>query len=409
MPLGNRSRAALRDIARKVAEAAGSEENLYRRTLWYDSNSLRKPARIPVFCELYDTWHEVLPETILICKDSLFSGVEYELRKSLYKFDLGDDDVVEPWIPVEVVSNLGKDRNVSLWGFDVRRQKTDSLGWVYDRHPVRDESDLEKMVLPTLRYDERSTRERCSRVEDLLGDILPIRPTLGAANRQWAKLHSWASALCGMENIYVYMMDNPRFVHAIMQKMMNGILRLMDECEEKNVLELNNTGRLSCDSIPQPDFDGTHVRFRDIWGRGESQEFDGVSPGMYRDFLFQYQLPILRRFGIINYGCCENLTEKLEFVKTIPNLRQFICSAWTDLQKVVDALGDKYVIEWRQSAAKVIGAEKIDDLCESFIEGLRIAKGCYIQVMLDSVMTLDGKPDRLREWVSSAKELVANN
>jgi len=409
MPLENRSCMTIRDLARKVAEAAGSEDNLYRRTLWYDSNSLRKPDRIPVFCELYDTWHEVLPETVLTSEDPLFAGIEYELRKSLYKYDLGDDDVVEPWIPVEVVSNLGKDRNVSLWGFTVQRQKTDSLGWIYEGHPIQGEADLEKMELPTLRYDEKATRERCSRVEDLLGDILPIRRTLGPANRQWAKLHSWASALCGMENIYIYMMDNPRFVHGLMQKMMNGILHLMDECEEKNVLELNNFGRLSCGSIPQPDFDGTHVRFRDIWGRGESQEFDGVSPGMYRDFLFQYQLPILRRFGIINYGCCENLTEKLEFVKTIPNLRQFICSAWTDLSTVVDALEDRYAIEWRQSAAKIIGADKIDDLRQSFVEALRIAKGCYLQVMLDSVMTLDGKANRLREWVSFAKELVANN
>lgn len=409
MPLDKKSRVAIRDLARKVAEAAGSEDNLYRRTLWADSNSLRKPDRIPVFCELYDTWHEVLPETVLISKDPLFAGIEYELRKSLYKYDLGDDDVVEPWIPVEVVSNLGKDRNVSLWGITVQRQKTESLGWVYDRHPIRDESDLEKMDLPTLRYDEDSTRERCSRVEDLLGDILPVKLTLGPANRQWAKLHSWASALCGMENIYVHMMDNPRFVHAFMQKMMNGILHLMDQCEEENVLELNNIGRLSCSSLPQPDFDGIHVRFRDIWGRGESQEFDGVSPGMYHDFLFQYQLPILKRFGIINYGCCENLTEKLEFVKTIPNLRQFICSAWTDLRTVVDALEDRYVIEWRQSAAQVIGAEKIDDLRKSFVEALRIAKGCNIQVMLDSVMTLNGKSNRLREWVPFAKELVANN
>jgi len=409
MSMDNGSRAAIRDLARKVSEAADSDINQYRRTLWDDSNSLRKPDRIPVFCELYDTWHEVLPETVLISEDPLFAGIEYELRKSLYKYDLGDDDVVEPWIPVEVVSNLGKDRNVTLWGIAVQRQKTDSLGWVYDKHPIQDEADLEKISLPTLRYDKEETRERCARVEDLLGDILPVRPTLGPANRQWAKLHSWASALCGIENIYICMMDNPRFVHTFMRKMMNGVLHLMDECEEENILQLNNSGRLSCSSLPQPDFDGTHVRFKDIWGRGESQEFDGVSPGMYHDFLFQYQLPILKRFGIINYGCCENLTDKLKFVKTIPNLRQFICSAWTDLSTVVDALGDKYAIEWRQSAAQVIGAENMDELRESFVEDLRIAQGCNIQVMLDSVMTLDGKSNRLREWVSFAKELVANN
>jgi hypothetical protein len=339
----------------------------------------------------------------------LITGIEYQLRKSLYKFDLGDDDVVEPWVDVEVVSNLGKDRNVGLWGFTVGRQKTESLGWIYDRHPLRDETDLEKMTLPTLHYDEESTRKRKARIEDLLGDILPVKLTLGPANRQWAKLHSWASALCGMADIYVFMMDKPGFVHALMRKMMSGILDLMDECEENNILKLNNAGRLSCGSLPRPDYDGIHVGFKDIWGRGESQEFDGVSPAMYHDFLFQYQLPILERFGIINYGCCENLTDKLEFVKTIPNLRQFICSAWTDLASVVDALEDKYVIEWRQSATDVVGAERIDDLRTNFVEGLRIVEGCNVQVMLDSVMTLDGKPDRLQEWVSFAKEIVANN
>lgn len=409
MSMDKKSREKLRELARQVAEAAASEENQYRRKLWFSSNMLQEPDRIPVFCELYDTWHEILPESDLICLDPLFAGVEYELRKTLYKYQLHDDDVIEPWIPLDIVSNLGKDRNVCLWGFPVERQKTESLGWVYNQHPVSEATDLEKMDLPRLQYDEESTKERCNIVGDLLGDILPVIPTLGSANRQWAKLHSWASALCGMENIYLYMMDKPEFVHALMQKMMNGILHLMDECEERNILKLNNSGRFSCGSLPQPDFDGVHIRFKDIWGRGESQEFDGVSPGMYHDFLFQYQLPILKRFGIINYGCCEDLTDKIQFVKTIPNLRQFICSAWTDLKRVVDTLEDKYVIEWRQSASEVIGAQKIEDLRKGLIEGLRIAKGCHVQIMLDSVMTLDGKPNRLKEWVSFVKEIVANN
>jgi len=408
MPLDKKTRETIRGLARQVAEAANSEENLYRRRLWQDSNSLRKPETIPVFCELYDTWPEVLPESVLISGDSLFAGIEYELRKTLYKYALGDDDVVEPWIPLQVVSNLGKDRNVSLWGFSIERRASESRGWIYDRHPVRDKEDVEKIVLPTLIYDEESTTERCNRVEDLVGDILPVKVTLGFANRQWAKLHSWASALCGMENLYIDMMERPDLIHALMQKMMNGMLHLMDECEEKNILTLNNTGRFSCDSIPQADFDESHIRFKDIWGRGESQEFDGVSPGMYHDFLFQYQLPILKRFGIINYGCCENLTDKIEFVKTMPNLRQFICSPWTNLKKVVDTLGDRYAIEWRQTAAGVIGAESIDDLRKDFIEGLRISRGCHVQIMLDSVMTLDGKPDRLKEWVAFAKEMVTH-
>lgn len=58
--------------------------------------------------------------------------------------------------------------------------------------------------------------------------------------------------------------------------------------------------------------------------------------------------PIIEKFGLSAYGCCENLTHKIDGVLSITNLRIFVCSAWTDLQTVLDKVQDKYCIMWRQ-------------------------------------------------------------
>jgi hypothetical protein len=402
-----RSRQTIRDLAERVAEAAQSKENIQRRQLWHDSNSLHKPERIPVLCDFYDTWEEVLPRSEVIAEDSLHAEVEYRLRQTLCKYELGDDDVVEPWFGLEAVTNIGRDRGVYLWGLPVGQVRSPEGGWLYANPPVHSEEDLDRIVLPKLQFDEKATRVREQRVGELLGDTLPVKRTLGRADRQWAKFHSWAAALCGLENLYVLMMDKPEFLHRLMRKMMQGMLQLMEECERKNLLVLNNVGRYACDGLPQDDFDGRNIRFRDIWGRGESQELEGVSPSMYHEFLFQYQLPVLERFGLTNYGCCEDLTDRIEIVKTLPNLRLFICSAWTDLEKLVSILADEYAIEWRQKATDVIFADDLENVRRHLEEGLRTARGCHIQIILDTVMTLGGHPDRLREWVTLAKELGA--
>ena len=96
----------LHTLADRVAEAAGSAENEQRRRLWLDSNGLRTPERPPVFLDLFDTWSEVLPLSSLECTDALERDIELKLKKALYKYALGDDDVVEPWIDIDAVTNL---------------------------------------------------------------------------------------------------------------------------------------------------------------------------------------------------------------------------------------------------------------------------------------------------------------
>jgi len=146
---------------------------------------------------------------------------------------------------------------------------------------------------------------------------------------------------------------------------------------------------------------------KNCWCAGNSQEFDQVSPAMWEEFCLNYQKPIFKRFGYVCYGCCENLTHKIDGVLTIPNLRIFVCSAWTDLDVVLNKINKNYCIMWRQKASDVVFAESEKQLHEQMENGLRKLQGQYYQIVLRELQTLAGNINRLHRWAAIAKELAA--
>jgi len=49
-----------------------------------------------------------------------------------------------------------------------------------------------------------------------------------------------------------------------------------------------------------------------------AQIFSGVSPRMHQEFELDYAVRWYRRFGLVYYGCCEPLDDKLDLIKRIP-------------------------------------------------------------------------------------------
>jgi hypothetical protein len=423
-----RERDVVRELARRVAELAHSDENARRQKLWCDVNSLRKPERPPVICNLGSgAWAESLPRETAVCKEPYLADLEYRFRQLLYKWELGDDTVVEPWMAVPAVMRL---EGQYFWGLPVKYVSVNyadvSLtAWRYDP-PIKEEADIERIVPPQYRYDDAATQQNLNRMHDLLGDILPVKQTC-ALPGPGAWLHGWATELRGVQQLLMDLMDRPAWVHRLMRTLMEGFLGVMTQFEKMGVLTLNNTGTMACDDLPQCDFDGRqppsppysplikgvgglwgkHVRLRDLWGRGESQEFHGVSPAQHEEFLLRYQKPILERFGLTYYGCCEDLTNKIPLILSIPNLRKFVCSAWTDIGKLAEAVGDRYAIEWRQKATDVVYAADLADVREHLERGLRLASECRIQIVLQELETTNRNPRRLADWASLAKEVGA--
>jgi hypothetical protein len=403
----------VRALARRLAELAHSPENRSRLARWRAVNSLRSVDRPPVVCHPGSgAWEELLPRSVVVAADPWLAGIELQFRRQLFKwYEIGDDTVIDPWLPVGTVMRL---EGQHFWGLPIRHVQPENVkvdvstrvAWRYEP-PIREESDIHGIVAPRYRHDREATERELSRMHELLGDILPVREVCGVPG-PGAWLHGWATELRGVEQLLLDLMDRPAWVHRLMRTLMEGFLGVMDQFERAGVLTLNNTGLMGCDDLPAPGFEPGRVRLKDLWGRGESQEFQGVSPAQHEEFLLRYQKPILERFGITYYGCCEDLTRKIPLVLSIPNLRRFVCSAWTDLGKLAEAVGTRHSIEWRQKATDVVHAPTgLVPIRRHLEDGLRKARGCHILIVLQELETVGNDPRRLADWATLAKEVGA--
>ena len=390
----------VRQLAEQVMALATSDEYDARRRRWRDVNERRKPDRAPVWCRPAGVWKELLPPEALRCSDPLCRSVEYALRQHLYKDWVGDDHIVEPWWGVGAAWDCDSEYT---WGLRTGHLvgSTELGGFRYDP-PIKTEADYERITVPTFTYNARRTGDAASRMYDLLGEVMPVRltcqPPLGP------QLNTYLDQLRGMEATLNDLAFRPELVHRAMAKLLEGVLRATRAAEETGLLTTNHHEPMFCSDPLNGEPPARQVRLHNLWVAANSQEFEMVSPAMQEEFLLSYQRPIFQQYGAVQYGCCEDLTRKIEIVLRIPNLRIFVSSAWTDLARVIEACGTRYTIMWRQPAALVTLADDLAPIRAHLDEGMAKLRGHYYQVVLREIETLHGHTERLRDWARAAIE-----
>ena len=393
----------VRELARQVAEIAARPEQEAARKRWRDVNALRRPDRAPVWCKPVKAWEELLPDQEVTCEDRYLRSMEVTFRRALLKVEIGDDEPLDGEIGVSAAFDLEPQ---NTWGVDIGRVSSgvDGGAWAYDP-PLKTEADFEKLRLPTYTYSDARTQERLSRAHVLLGDILQIKLACGPP------LHSilcgYAAYLRGLGRIMIDMIAEPELMHRLMAHVRDGVIQATRQVEASGLLAPNNSGPMTCSDPVGPQNADGRTTCENLWIMTNSQEFDPVSPAMWEEFLLNYQMPILAMYGLSGYGCCENLTRKIDGVLSIPNLRIFVCSAWTDLDVVLDKVSADYVIMWRQKASDVVFPDDAGQLERDLEEGLRKLQGRPYQIVLRELQTLAGHPDRLHVWTRLATELAA--
>jgi hypothetical protein len=390
----------IRDLARQVAAIAASDENARIIRRWCDVNALRKPDRFPVWCRPVAAWGELLPKNSLKCTDNTLRAIEYGFRQILIKHEIADDSPVLPYFEVPAVFDVDP---LNTWGVEITRHSTGRAGdaWTYDP-PIKDWSDLDKLRMPTYTYNRAATDDALCQASELLGDILPV--SLVARPPHDPTLCTPATDLRGMTQLMMDLIESPDEVHRMMAYLRDAVLAGMDLVETTGLLTPGSAWpMLTSDPLVSTPANAKPP-YANCWALANSQEFDQVSPAMWKEFLLDYQMPILERFGLVAYGCCENLTKKIDGVLSIPNLRVFICSAWTNLDTVIERVGRKHVIMWRQKASDVVFPHDTETLRRQLDEGLRKLRGHHVQVVLRELQTLAGHPDRLHVWTKLAIE-----
>jgi hypothetical protein len=171
---------------------------------------------------------------------------------------------------------------------------------------------------------------------------------------------------------------------------------------------IRSTGAYT-DQLPAPGFDRTHPRTQDVWTSGMAQILTAVSPRMFKEFEIDYAIRWCERFGLVYYGCCEALDDKMEFVRQIPHLRKISMSSWVDVERGAEQIGRDYVFSRKPNPALVAGdswdLEPVERDLQDTIE--RCARhGSPLELILKGISTVRGQPQRLWEWAALASRLA---
>ena len=163
------------------------------------------------------------------------------------------------------------------------------------------------------------------------------------------------------------------------------------------------------DELPQADFDGEHVRLKDVWGMAAAQIFSEVSPAMHDEFAVTYEKQFLEPFGLTCYGCCEPLHKKIDILRKIPNLRRISMSPWIEPIEGAEKIGSDYIFSFKPNPA-YLSTDRWDlDVCrQEMIAVLDACKanGCVSEYIMKDTHTCRGEPERYDQWTEMAMELV---
>jgi hypothetical protein len=408
--LGAHDRAVLRELAAEVAALARQSIEREKQQLWRQHNKLAR-TRPLIFCSPESAWHEIIPADTMRCTAQTAREWELLLRQQIfYGRRMGDDYTLLPFFEI---AHVHEDPD---WGLaeqrvgNVDRINVHQVAYTWIA-PVKEAADLELLHPPVVRVDFATTQHLVDLARDVFGDLLPVRlKTLW----WWTLGMTWTAVnLRGLEQIMYDLVDAPALLHRLMAILRDGTLELLAALEAAELLSLNSdatyigSGALGwSDELPQPDHAG-RVRLKDMWGFAESQETVGVSPRMFEEFVLPYQLPVLDRFGLNCYGCCEPLEKRWPLVQRLPRLRRVSVSPWSDRAMMARYLEDRFIFSLKPNPAALATATlDRERLRMDMRRDLEAARDCCLEIVMKDNLTVGNDPERLVWWVRMVREEI---
>jgi hypothetical protein len=434
-------REIIRELAKQVAAVAALPVQHETIALWKALNDLH-PVRPMVLLDGIP-WHEmnVDGELTLQTEDPFCRGVENMLRRTLYQWrHMRADMVVEPEIVMPKV--------MSMDGFGISiHERIEALDPDNDvvSHEFADqlstEDDLAKIHAPVVTLDEAATANVEARAHELFDGILPVRmqgwlpeanqwPALAAqpgtkalvtgmwpdgsgnlAYGLWDLIVYWR----GAENTLYDLAARPDFMHRVMDKLLDAHLAMLDQIEGMGLLghsqgRIRSTGAYT-DDLPAPGFNPAHPRTQDVWTSAMAQILTAVSPAMFKEFEVDYAVKWCERFGLVYFGCCEALDNKMEYVRQVPNVRKVTMTQLADVERGAEQIGRDFVFSRKPNPAFIAG----DSWDPEFVKrDLRdTIERCArhenpLELIFKGISTVRGQPQRLWEWADVAMGLVEN-
>ena len=396
-------RTVLRDLAKQYAEVAQDPIQDTRRDLWRRHNSLQKT--LPLIYVRAFAWRE-MPESKCVCEDPLFRQFESTFRTELFRSTFRDDFIFEPWVTLQAT------RKCSGWGVSPKRIRSeDPRGSFKVDYPIRDLEDIKKLRTPWHEIDEDSTRRNTERLDDAIGDLIQINVDRGPAHRTWsADLSTDLGYLRGIENFMMDMMDNPEWFHGLLKFMSDGVMNAQVQAEEAGDWGLGahqNQAMAYATELDDPAPNVNGVKREALWTFVAAQEYAVVSPAMHEEFLLRYQLPIMSEFALASYGCCEDLTNKIDMLRQVPNLRRIAIAPVADVARCAEQIEQDYVMSYRPSPTDMVGyGFDVDRIRGILRQDLEACRDSHVDITLKDVETVQNDPTRVGKWVEVTRQVI---
>lgn len=396
----------LRDLARRYLDVCNKDVQQERRDLWRKHNSFQHPK--PLIYVRAFAWSE-MPESHCLCQDPFYRHYENDFRQSIFRDTFGDDFIFEPWATLRASTVMPPE---GPWGlryeWSERTEPTGSRVW---DSPMKEPEDFAKMIPPHHVIDEEATQRRLAKLHDAIGDIITIDVDRGPHYRMWeGDISTVLAKLRGLDQIMWDMMDRPAWLHEVLTFMRDGILRTHEEAEAAGDWGLSahqNQCMTYALELDDPEANSGPVTRDRLWYFAASQETTLVGPQLFNEFMFEYQKPIMAHFGLTAYGCCEDHTLRIPYLKALPNLRRISVALTADVAKCAEQIGNDYILSYRPSPTDMVGYDFSPERIRSILrKNLDYCQDLHADVTLKDVETVQGDATRVEKWVEITRAVI---
>jgi hypothetical protein len=404
----------LRELAAKYYELATREDNYRNMELHRAANDMKPGAR-PVVLLGEFPWGELQPaeELTPVCEDSILRGVETKIRQTLFqKKYFPGDMVIPPFIAVrKIVDDETRGSLVPILAEADQHSAHTVRAHQYTTQ-FHSMDDIEKIKFSRLSYDRHSTMRNYERVADAIGDIVPVKlygmhAFMGIQSAPWDLLARYMS----LDELLYNMYDEPELMHAIISRFTDVFLDRVAQFEALDLLEadyfdIHCTPALTNDLHP----DRSHVTLYQVWARATAQILGVVSPEMTDEFDITYQIKAMKPFGLVYYGCCEPLDQKIDILSKIPNLRKITVTPWADVNVACEAIAGRYVVSAKPNPGFMANSAGLDmDIVEGELHSIVDAchrYNCTSDIVMKDISTVGGRTENLIEWERAAMRIA---
>jgi len=400
-------RQILRELARTYREIANDPIQDVRRDQWTRFHGMQdKQGRV---YSMRFAANELFGPECLQCGDEFFRTFEKELRVAIYHHSFGDEVITEPYLTLDSVY----DPPVGMrWGVPCDMgERPGNTGAAHYNPTVNSEEDLDKLVVPRHRINEAETMLLYEKINDAIGDLVPIDLNRGPDLLTWTgDISTDLCKLHGLEQMLWSFYDEPEMLHRMIQFMADGIEKVQKEAEDAGDIGATDSYNQSMPYAPEtvrPRANVRGLKRNQLWCFMSAQEFTMVGADMFEEYMLRYQIPIMEKFALSAYGCCEDLTQKIPLLRKIKNLRRIAVSPFADLQKCAEQIGSEYIVSYRPNPATFIARGVDEDFVRRELsKQLRILKqnDCFVEVEYKDVETVNHDPNAMGLLVRITRE-----